>query len=355
MPTMKDVAKRAGVSLGTVSNVLNNRASVLPENRERVLEAVESLGFRTNMVARTLKTKYSNDIGLIIPDISNPFYPELARGAEDAANKAGFQVFLCNNDRMADKEQSYIESLLTKNIDGLIIVKPQTGLEDLGRISKRLETVLVDVGIPLNKGYNVLNVNDHGGILQGMEYLYKNGHKRIGFISGLMESFSSQNRCTAYRNFLKDKRLPVTEAYILKGDYSYGSGYECAKKFMELGEPPTAIFAANDLMALGCVKALHDLGLEIPRHVSVMGYDNIAMTTLCHPMLTTIDQPKYNMGARSVEILVEHLAARHASGKEREAAIPEAGAHEVLETELVVRQSVAEANPEGILERLRAT
>ena len=337
MSTMKDVAKRAGVSLGTVSNVLNNRASVRQENRERVLKAVEEINFKANMVARTLKTKSSNDIALIIPDINNPFYPELARGVEDAANKAGLQVFLCNNDRAQDKERAYIESLITKNVHGLIIAKSQLSEDEIKKINDQIAVIQVDADMPQKAGYSVLNVDDYGGFLKGMALLYDYGHEQIAFISGMMESLSSTVRYDAYLKFITGHNIEFRSNYVIKGDYSWSCGYKAAKVFMALGNPPTAIFAANDMMAIGCIKALQEMGFSVPEDVSVIGYDNIEISKLCTPTLTTINQPKYDLGVRSVEMLLRRLEERSVACG---AQVDFQGEHLTLPTYVVLRKSV---------------
>lgn len=337
---MKDVARLAGVSLGTVSNVLNHKSTVLPENKARVLKAVEELGFRTNMVARTLKTKSSNDIALIIPDINNPFYPELARGVEDAANKADLTVYLCNDDRKRAKERNYIESLIKKNICGLILVKPQISMEEIREISSSVAVVLVDVGMSLQGGCGVLNVDDAGGMAQGMELLYEKGHRKIAFVSGLMESLSAYNRYNAYLEFLQKKGIEIRPEYIRKGDYSWNSGYQVANTLMALDPTPTAVFLSNDLMAIGCIKGLQELGVQVPQDVSVLGYDNIEMSMLCSPLLTTIDQPKYEIGMKSVEMLLQLLDNRSPGGEDGP---PRIGLHQMMPTRVVVRDSVARA------------
>ena len=327
MPTMKDVAKKAGVSLGTVSNVLNHRDTVLPKNREKVLQAVAELGFRTNMAARTLKTRVSNNIALILPDICNPFYPELARGVEDAALRAGFTVFLCNNDRSIGKECAYIESLIQKNVSGMILVKPQARVSDIVAQCAGMAITFVDTDAPPSDCYNVVNVDDAGGIRLGMEYLWECGHRKIAFVGGLQESSSSANRQKAYAAFMRERALDTYPRYMVQGDYTWESGYRAAGMLMALESPPTAIFAANDLMAIGCMKALQENGACVPGDVSVLGYDNIEMGMLCAPSLTTIDQPKYEMGAQSVEML-----SRLAKG------CP--GSYVQLPTSLVIRGSV---------------
>lgn len=310
MPNMKDVARKAGVSLGTVSNVLNNRESVLPANRDRVLWAVKELGYRTNMSARTLKTKVANDIALIIPDIKNPFYPEFARGVEDVARKAGLTVFLCNSDRNSDKEQEYLESLMTKNVAGIIIVKPQLPVQAIAAICRDTGLIFVDMDVAVGDSYNVVNVDDISGIHMGMELLYANGHRKIAFISGLLEAPSSNNRKKAYVAFLQEKGLPAPPEYMVQGRYTWDSGYEAARALLALSTPPTAIFAANDLMAIGSIKAAQDMGLHVPGNVSVLGFDNIEFSNLCFPPLTTVDQPKYDMGVASTEMLLRRMKAK---------------------------------------------
>lgn len=331
MPTMKDVAREAGVSLGTVSNVLNNKDTVLAENRRKVMEAVERLGFRSNMTARTLKTKSSSDIGLIIPNINNPFYPELARGVEDAANESGFTVLLCNDDRDAGKERSYINSLTMKNVCGIILLKPQITLAEVDEISRRMAVILVDVGTPLGSAYNVVNVDDRSGVTKGLKLLYEHGHRNIAFIKGLNDSLSSQDRVGAYTDFLKAKGLPVRKEYIYQGNYNWNGGYEAARHLLALPKPPTAIMAANDLMAIGSMKAAQNMGFDVPGDVSVIGFDNLDLTNLCSPQLTTINQPKYEMGTKSVELLMRCLSNGNGAKGEKV----------ILKTEVVKRESVA--------------
>lgn len=336
---MKDVAREAGVSLGTVSNVLNNHPSVRQRNREKVLSAVQRLGFRFNMAARTLKTRLSRNIGLIIPNINNPFYPELARGVEDVANKAGLTVFLCNDDRDLSKERKYIDELVAKNVDGLILVKPQITLREVDEISQAIKVVMVDIQVPAPSPYNVLNIEDEAGIRLGMELLYNYGHKDIAFVTGLLESDSSKNRFLAYTDFLKEKDVGFCKEYIVKGNYDWNGGYSAAKKLLALSKPPTAIFAANDLMAIGALKALQDMGLSVPNDVSVMGFDNIEISNLCTPSLTTINQPKYEMGALSTKMLLSTLnQAAHTHP---------AGQSITLKTEIVYRNSVGPVKTRG--------
>lgn len=343
VPTMKDVAREAGVSLGTVSNVLNKQFSVRPENRERVLTAVRRLGFRSNMAARTLKTRLSRNIGLIIPNINNPFYPELARGVEDVANKAGLTVFLCNNDRDVLKERKYIEELIARNVDGLILVKPQVTLKEVDEISQVIKVVMVDIQVPPSSPYNTLNIEDEAGIRLGMELLHGYGHTKIAFVTGLLESDSSKNRFRAYTNFLEENQITLCKEYVINGNYNWSDGYSAAITLLGLSDPPTAIFAANDMMAIGMLKALQDKGLNVPEDVSVMGFDNIEISSLSTPSLTTINQPKYEMGTLSTKMLLRILNQDDPS--------QQIGQTITLKTEIVYRKSVGPVKPARSLKR----
>ncbi len=243
------------------------------------------------------------------------------------------QVFFCNSDRSHVKERRYIESLLRKSIDGLIVVKPQMSHSEMEELNRHLALVLVDSDIHHGKGVSVINVDDEGGMRMGLQLLHENGHERIALISGLMESLSSNARVRAYKHFLAQAGRPFRSEYVIRGDYAWGSGYKSAKVFMGLSQPPTAIFAANDLMAMGCIRALHDMGLSVPGDVSVMGYDNIDMAKLYTPALTSVNQPKYDFGMRSAQMLLRRLEVMQA-GEEAE------GETVLLPLHIAVRESV---------------
>ncbi len=335
---MKDVARVAGVSLGTVSNVLNNHPTVSEENRTKVINAVQKLNYRPNTAARTLKTKISKSIGLVIPDITNPFFPELARGVEDAAKKAGLTVFLCNNDRNIDKEREYIDVLISKNVDGIILVKPKIDTSEIDAIYKKSNLVLVDF-TDTKPEYDIVNVDDHNGTLSAMNLLYEFGHRRIAFIQGIKDSQNSQSskyRYESYAQFLSSKGSFLDEDLVKKGNYDWYSGYTATVELLRQINTPTAIFSTNDLMAIGAMKAIEERRLKVPFDISVMGYDDIDMASLCTPKLTTIRQPKYEMGIAAVNMLVNRL------NKSKED-IQGKGNHIILKTEVVLRESVGYA------------
>lgn len=332
MATIKDVARIAGVSVGTVSNVLNGRESVKPGNRKRVYEAMKQSGFRYNMTASALRTRSTKNIGLIIPSITNPYYPELARGVEDAARLVGLTVFLCNDDRDMDKEREYVQALLSKGVDGIILLKPRLSCQELRDIRERTALVLGDAGDHIRLQFNVVNADDVQGVVSAMNFLGRNGHRQIGMITGLMESYSSQCRLEAYKRYLESRRIPFRKEYVVSGNYSWKSGCTAAKQLMGLPDPPTAVFAANDIMAIGAMKGVQTMGYRIPEDVSIIGYDDIEMSNLSKPALTTIHQPKYEMGQECLHLLYSIINGEEENPRQI-----------TMENRLIVRDSVGMA------------
>ncbi len=336
MATVKDVAREAGVSLGTVSNVLNGKKGVKPESQKKVYQAIKKLGFQYNMTASALRTKTTKTIGLIIPTIVNPYYPELARGAEDEARKEGFTVFLCNSDRDVKKEMHYVNTLLSRGTDGVILVKSKLAEEELERLKLWTQVVLVDYEKQnreeSSERFHMVNVDDAEGVIQGIELLEQYGHSRIAFISGLQDEYSSRCRMETYQDCLRKRGIPLRKEYVITGDFSWQSGYKAAKQLFSLEERPTAIFAANDIMAIGALKAALEAGIRVPEELSILGYDDIEMSNLCSPSLTTIHQPKYQVGIEAVRMLMQNLNKQ-----------PDAENCLCLKTKPVLRKSVAAA------------
>ncbi|MCC8024271.1 MAG: LacI family transcriptional regulator [Clostridium sp.] len=334
MATVKDVAREAGVSLGTVSNVLNGKGSVKSQNREKVYEAMKKLGFHYNMTASALRTKTTKNIGLIIPSIANPFYPELARGVEDEARKEGFTVFLCNSDREEEKERKYIDALLSKGVDGLILLKPKSSHEELRKLNESRPLVVEDWDYREDQELLTVSTDGYMAVIQGMNLLAGYGHRRIAFISGLMESPSGHGKMKAYMNSLEARNIRFRPEYLVYGDYTWNSGYSVTKELLRLETLPTAILAANDMMAMGAMKAIQAKGYRIPEEISVMGIDDIEMGKLCTPALTTILQPKYEVGVSAFCLLKQALDGEN---------IPADKRHITLNTRTVERESVTYA------------
>ncbi len=259
-----DVAKRAGVSISTVSRVLNNTGHpVKPETRERVLESVRELGFRPNDLARGLLLKKTRTVGLIIPDISNPYYPELSLGVEATASEHGYAVIFCNTSRRADKLEHYVDVLLQKRADGIIIAGGGT---DFAPVSQALSDFDVEVAVigRHGLGFPSVQVDNDRAAYEATAHLADLEHRRIAFISGPLNLTSVQDRLHGYRRCLEERGIPQDDRLVREGNFEAESGYSAALSLLQSSVSPTAIFAANDRMAFGVIAAASDLGLGSP-------------------------------------------------------------------------------------------
>jgi LacI family transcriptional regulator len=333
-PTQEDVARMAGVSRATVSYVINNRTDgnvrISEETRCRVLEAIEELGYRPNVLARSLRRGQTHTIGMIVPDNTNPFFAEVARGVEDTSFEQGYSVILCNSDSDLDKELLYTNVLAEKRVDGILFVAVGMSAERICVLQeRRMPVVVVDRDIPGVTVDSVMTANERGGWL-ATRHLIELGHRRIAFIAGPSDVTPSAERVTGYRQALREADIPVDEALILKGDFQYESGYQATHQLLSIDDSPTAIFACNDLMAIGTISAAVGLGRQIPADLSVVGFDDVPLACFANPSLTTVVQPKYEIGVVAATMLLERMQD------------PDRPPHrKMLDTELVVRQSTA--------------
>jgi DNA-binding LacI/PurR family transcriptional regulator len=336
--TMKDVARVGGISLGTVSNVINGLPTVSEEKRQMTLSAMKLLNYSPNVTARALKTNRSFCIGLIVPDIHNPFYSEFARGVEDSVHAMGYKLFLCNSDRNVEKERAYVDALMENMADGLILMKTHLPSSKRTEISGRLSVVLVDICDEEDKtGCDFIRVDDYEGITQALDLLWSYNHRRIVMIAGTQDALSARARVRAFQDFFPARTSSPFGESIHYGSYNWQSGYDCTRKLLDSPEPPTAILAANDLMAIGAIKAVHERGLTVPGDISVMGFDDIDMASLCTPALTTIRQPKYEMGECSAQRLFRRIKSSLSKGPADDGE-PNVT---ILKTELIMRDSVS--------------
>jgi len=303
-PTIKDVAELARVHPSTVSRVINNDSRISEKTKEKVILIINKLGYTPNALARGLKTKRTYTLGILIPDITNPFFAEIARGVEDAANKNNFNVILCNTDDKLKKERTYLQILRGKRVDGLILgtahIKDKSILE-LER--EKFPYILVSRNIEgLDK--NCIIVDDVEGGMMATEYLIKLGHRRIAHITGPLKTRSALNRLEGYKLALKKYEIAYRDELVGEGDFKIKGGYQIMKKFLKLTEPPAAIFAANDLLALGAMQAIQKKSFHVPEDFSVVGFNDIELASFVYPALTTIRQPMLEMGAIAVKMLL---------------------------------------------------
>ncbi|QXM06286.1 LacI family DNA-binding transcriptional regulator [Crassaminicella indica] len=328
--TIKDIANEAGVSIATVSKILNKKDDNISEKtRQKVLAIIKEKNYIPNTIARSLVTKQTKTIGLVIPDITNPFFPELVRGAEDCASACGYNIFFCNTDDKIEKEEKYINMLVEKMVDGIIFTQSANnneGFNHLSQIKKPMVLIDRDVDIPNIKG-KVL-VDNFNGACEGVKYLIKSGYKKIAFISGPFSTKTSLDRLEGYKKALEENNLLFDKELVLEGEYKEEWGNKAIGILIRNKILFDAIFCANDIIALSAMKSLKEAGMRIPQDVAVLGYDDIYMAKLTDPALTTIRQPNYEMGYEAVKLLVEILE----NEKVENTLIR-------LNTELVIRQS----------------
>lgn len=306
---IRDVAKRAGVSPATVSRVLNDTGyPVRPNTRDRVLRAAEELNYFRNDLARGLLLKRTHTLGLIVPDLSNPYYAEILRGAEDIASSNNYAVIICNTENKPEKTEVSVEVLMQKRVDGIIISGGATEYELLESemVAKGPEIVIVG---RYRTGFPSVRVDNRGGSRRVVEHLLSLGHRRIGFISGPKVSTAVQDRLAGYRKALRDHGLSVEARLIVPGEFTERSGYEGMTRLLDLAEPPSAVVAANDRMAIGAMAAIRARGRSIPDDVAVAGFDDITMASYTNPPLTTVSLPGYLMGQTAASLMLELLAS----------------------------------------------
>ncbi|HEV2132250.1 MAG TPA: LacI family DNA-binding transcriptional regulator [Longimicrobiaceae bacterium] len=330
MPKLQDVAELAGVSASTVSRVVNEPQMVNDQTRARVEEAIRALGYRPNRVARRLRVEHglTNLVGLIIPDLQNPFFADIARGVEDVAVQNGYTVLIGNSDENLDKERRYLEVMHAESVDG-IILPPNSTSDPVATDFAQSEMPLVFVDRRLSKVKMDTAVTDNvRGAYDAVEHLIRLGHRRIGFIEGRPQVSTSRERLAGYRQALEDHGIELDPAIVRVGDSRQESGRHLAEELLALPERPTALLVGNGLMALGALEALHRAELKIPDEMAIIGYDDMPWALALNPPLTVVRQPGYELGSRAMELLLQRIRM-----PERSTTLV------VLEPELIVRRS----------------
>jgi LacI family transcriptional regulator len=327
--TIKDIARESGVNISTVSRALNNGYGVNPETRDLVMAVAQRLNYRPNRVARGLVTGRSHSLALIVSDIRNPFFAEVARGAADAARADHCELVLCNSDLDAERQMGYVQSLLEKRVDGIL-------MNSVAALSAEDQKQLAGCGVPIvllnrtvaSRAFSTVSADNEAGGVLAAQHLLELGHRNIAHITGPRQHGNLSDRTRGFVETLAAASKPLTPL-VLHGAFNFEGGRDLTAKLLEQHPKVTAIFAANDVMAFGAVRAILDRGLRIPDDISLIGFDNIEFSSIIHPPLTTIHQPKYEMGHAAVEILLR-------MGRDKTHRTPES---RVLGVELVERQS----------------
>lgn len=337
MVNMKDVARYAKVSIATVSRVINNKGYVSDATRIKVENAIEELDYQKNTLARSLVTKRSHVIALILDDITNPFYPQLTRGVEDTAEKNNLSVILCNIESNAEKEIGYINNLIGRQVDGLVFVASRVKKGVYGnQIKIKVPVVRLDRQIFVPNCDSVL-LDQFSGAYDITKFLIEQGHKHIAHITGPIDYFTAQERNKGYAQALHDNGIRNVKRLIVRGNYSLESGRISMEQLLNLDKKPTAVFVANDLMAFGAMDVLIKRGIKIPEDIAVAGFDDIPFASIYNPSLTTVSQPTFQMGSLAMQMLIDRLSG-NASSESREI---------ILKPTITIRESTGNITQRG--------
>ncbi len=310
MATIKEIAKRANVSTATVSHVLTGAVRVSPELRRRVEAVIKELDYHPSFVARSLKMKRTHLLGLIISDVTNPFFPQLVRGVEDAAMESEFLVVTFNSDDRPERERKMLSVLRSRRVDGILLVPaPSDGDSShlKGLIKAGIPLVCLD-RVPSDVSVDSVSVANESGSLDCVTHLISQGHRRIGMINGRSAGFfSARERLKGYREALETAQIAFDGELVREGDFRNESGYSLCLELMRLPDPPSALFVTNNTMAMGALTALRDLGLQCPNDIAVAVFDDLPyMSALCPP-LTAVSQPAYDVGYQGVQLLLRRI------------------------------------------------
>ncbi|PLR83812.1 MULTISPECIES: catabolite control protein A [Bacillus] len=304
--TIYDVAREANVSMATVSRVVNGNPNVKPATRKKVLEVIERLGYRPNAVARGLASKKTTTVGVVIPDISSTFFAELARGIEDIATMYKYNIILSNSDQNKEKELHLLNTMLGKQVDGIVFMGGNITDEHVEEFKKSPVPIVLAGSIEASGDIPSVNIDYEQAAFDVVQTFVEKGHKNIAFVIGpFHEPINLEKKLAGYKRALEAAGLPYRDELVIEGDYTYDSGIEAFEKLLEAEEKPTAIFVGSDEMALGVVHGAEDKGYSIPNDFEVISSDNTRLTMMVRPQLTAVVQPLYDIGAVSMRLLTK--------------------------------------------------
>ena len=332
MANMQEIARMAGVSLGTVSHVLNNTAVVREATRQRVLEAVQLAGYQPSQLARGLRRDKTNMIGMIIPDITNPFFPAVVRGAEDVAFSNGYRLILCNTDNDHSKEIIHLNELRTYLPAGLIVIPSNfSDLTTQAESYRRAGSGVVCIDrLPKNWSGDSVTSNNEAGAYNATRHLIQLGHTKLATITGPLHLTNSMDRLGGFKRAVKEAKLHLSPEYVQETSFDKQGGHAKTLILLRLIPRPTAIFAGNDMIALGALLAVREAGLRCPEDVSIMGFDDLDLCETTNPSLSSVSQSGYQLGSTAARLLLDRREGDTSPAK-----------HIVLETLLNLRHSVA--------------
>jgi LacI family transcriptional regulator len=315
MVTVKDVAEKSGVSVSTVSHVINGTRFVSEDLRNKVREAMNTLEYKPNLIARSLRTKRSNVLGLILADITNPYYSEIARNIEYLGHLQDYTVMLCNSEGDPIKEEFYIRRLSETRADGIIIVSSKIQPELLKEmVGEHLPVIFIDKHGSGIQG-DLIAIDEFGGGRMATEHLISLGHQRIACVNGMSINYLNQERVNGYRAAIEAAGLPMDELLVVAAGFDVVDGYRNGTALLEMKNRPTAIFATGDLIAYGVIQAAYQMGLRIPEELSVVGFDDIYLSEYFIPPLTTVKQPLYEISEAAINCFFERMENNQRTGR----------------------------------------
>ena len=315
--TIYDVAREANVSMATVSRVVNGNPNVKPATRKKVADVINRLGYRPNAVARGLASKKTTTVGVVIPDISSIFFAELARGIEDIASMYKYNIILSSSDENIDKEFHLLNTMLGKQVDGIVFMSGNITDEHVKEFKNSPVPIVLAGSVEESGQVPSVNIDYEAAAFDAVMSFAKNGHKRIGYVSGNLSAPINEKKLTGYKRGLKEAGLSFDESLLVEGDYTYDSGIESFDKFLEAEDRPTAIIVGADEMALGIVHAAQDKGFNVPGDFEVISFDNTRLTLMVRPQITTIVQPLYDIGAVAMRLLTKLMNQELVEGQEK--------------------------------------
>lgn len=329
MPTIRDVARLAGVAPITVSRVINNSGYISEETQVRVRAAIAQLGYVPNTLARSLRSRQTSMLALVLTDITNPFWTTVARGVEDAASDAGFTLILCNTDESEEEQDRYLHVLLQKQVDGILLVPAHNRPDPVQFIRQQNVPVVVLDRRLSGVETDMVRCDSVGGAKDLTRLLVSLGHCQIAALVGPRGVSTAEDRAAGYQRGLQEAGLACTSEQVVYGEFTIESGFAMTELALALSPRPTALLAGNNFIAIGALKALRSAGLRVPEDIAVVGFDDLPATMVVEPFLTVAAQPAYEMGKRATELLLARLSNR----------APEDFQEIILPTELIVRRS----------------
>jgi LacI family transcriptional regulator len=334
MATIKEIASRAKVSIGTVSNVITGRTAVSPRRRERVLAAIRALDYQPNHVARSLKLRKTRMLGMVISDITNPFFPQLVRGAEDVALKHGYLLITFNTDDNVEREKQVLLVLRQRRVDGvLLVVAPNPSKDEHIRslLQSDIPTVYLD-RVPTGMEVDSVSVDNVEGSRNCVRHLISLGHRKIAIVTGPPSLQTAAERLQGYREAMHEAGIPTYPELIMEGNFRAEGGYLRGRELLAGTDRPTAVFVCNNMMSLGLLKALVELGLRCPEDIAIAMFDDFPMAEAFRPRMTAVVQPAYSIGYRGAELLIERIERKRAD---------QTPVRIRLSTDLLIRESSA--------------